>query len=414
MSPNGKYAAVKSGPRHVTVSTDGNSYTYVDNFGEPKAMALSGEGIMIATFVAEINTSGDGSRSLSVVRILDVKSDRIRNMHNEVWTGEFGSGIAITASSEKIAIGSPEQNKVYTYDMKFDRILRQSRSIINCNSSDCSAFGSKVALSARGDTIAIAAPESLRNDRAVGKVFVFVWTDNLWEPIEMALYGGNTMLHLGSSGIAIDDASGRLDLKINDMDQVSFQVRHFPCHSKISITLDAHILIFCVLYQFYTSCIDRHATAIGHLGNAFAPLCECFSGFKSSNPSGRKVLLRETDACLRCSSDDGCGFAPTVSPSVRPSMTSLPSASPTESKTPSMTPSISLEPSGTPSTLEPSPLPSTTHAPSLQPSVGPSSLDVFFDGDSCRFSGECKSGICLARSCFSKVCISRNIIVQIT
>ncbi len=224
---------MKSGPKHITVSTNGKSYTYVDEIGEPQALALSEEGIMIATFAVQINSSDNRSRSLSLVRILDVKRDQIRNLHNEVWTGQFGSGVAITASSEKIAIGSPEENKVYTYHMKYDRVLRQSRSVINCSSSACSDFGSKVALSTVGNTIAIAAPKSRRDNVAVGKVFVYVWIDNVWEPIEVTLYGRNTMLHLGSNGIAIDDVNGRLDLKFSDKEQISYQVRAFDCHSTI-------------------------------------------------------------------------------------------------------------------------------------------------------------------------------------
>ena len=157
-------------------------------------------------------------------------------------------------------------------------------------------------------------------------------------------------------------------------------------------------MFFRILGQFHTSCRDRHATAVGYLDNAFRPRCQCFGGFESSNPLGEKFLLQETDVCIRCSSDDvDCGFAPTVFPSDRPTISSAPSTAPSSSQNPSSSPSISLEPSGSPTTLEP--------APSLHPTVRVTLLGGLFDGDSCRFSSECKSGKCQGGICDSKVCM---------
>ncbi len=221
---DGSYAAVKLGPRRLDIFAKDERYEYEDNFGELEAMAVSGVGTLIATFTAQITASTDEQRSVSMVRVLDISSTPIKPLYNEVWKKGFGKAVSITPSSDMIAIGSPEENTVYTYRLDKGRVERQTRSIIKYGQSDSAAFGSKVALSDSGESIAIAALEYSKEDFVAGKLIVYVWVENGWAPLEAEIYGSKTLQYFGFGGIAIDDKNGCVDVRISDEHRLSFEV----------------------------------------------------------------------------------------------------------------------------------------------------------------------------------------------
>ncbi len=226
---DGSYAVVQTAPGRLEIFAKDKSYFYEDEFGKLEAMAVSGVGTLIATFSAQITTSANERRSVSMVRVLDISSTPIKPLHNEVWKEGFGKAVSITPSSDTIAIGSPKENTVYTYRFKRGEVTRQSRSVIKYRQSVSAAFGSKVALSDSGESIVIAAPEYSKDGIVAGKVLVYIWVENGWEPLGVEIYGSKTFQYLGIGGIAIDDINGRVDVRTSDEDRVSFEVCFTTC-----------------------------------------------------------------------------------------------------------------------------------------------------------------------------------------
>ena len=93
---------------------------------------------------------------------------------------------------------------------------------VSCQSS--ARFGEKIALSDNGKSMAVAAPEIEIEPSHLGAVFVYVLVDRSWQQLESVLYGKSTLRRIGSSGVAIDDEVGRIDIREYSGRHRSFKV----------------------------------------------------------------------------------------------------------------------------------------------------------------------------------------------
>lgn len=133
--------------------------------------------------------------------------------------------------------------------------------------------------------------------------------------------------------------------------------------------------------------------------NAFRPMCECISGYKSSNTINGNILREILDVCRPCKSSIGCGRAPTMSPTLSPSKSSEPSGRPSISPKPTFMPTSSSAPSPRPTSGMPTYKPTLSSAPSFSPTSSPTKFFSVYDGDPCRFNIECRSTFCREEYC---------------
>lgn len=133
--------------------------------------------------------------------------------------------------------------------------------------------------------------------------------------------------------------------------------------------------------------------------NVFRPMCECVSGFKSSNLLAGKILSSILDVCIPCRSSAGCGRAPTISPTYSPSKSSRPTVLPSISPVPTLQPTSSNAPSFRPTSAVPTVKPTISSAPSSLPTTSPTRFFSVYDGDYCKSSLECRSTLCVTENC---------------
>ena len=133
--------------------------------------------------------------------------------------------------------------------------------------------------------------------------------------------------------------------------------------------------------------------------NAFRPMCECMSGYKSSNIMNGNILRKILEVCSPCKSSIGCGRAPTMSPTLSPSKSSEPSGLPSISSKPTLKPTSSFLPSSRPTSGISTYKPTLSSEPSFSPTSSPSKFFSVYDGDGCMSNIECKSTYCVAGSC---------------
>ena len=220
-SDNGRYVVVQTSPDECTLIANDRASTYVDKTSNLRSIAISNTGRIIIGF-----DYSDPAIDLSVVRIFDAESFD-SPLYNEIWIRNFGSGVAITPSADMVAIGSPEEKSVYTFALNKDgALVRNSRHMIKHDDRRIlGTFGMKVALSETGSSVAVASPSTIVGTVEVGAVYVYVWVDNEWEPINSVLYGVGAIRKLGIGGIAIDDARGQISVQDNSGQKNTFLVR---------------------------------------------------------------------------------------------------------------------------------------------------------------------------------------------
>lgn len=162
------------------------------------------------------------------------------------------------------------------------------------------------------------------------------------------------------------------------------------------------------IQQFHVSCRDSHAKAVGIEGNSFRSRCQCISGFQSSNPNKGKMLSHRADVCVLCSDVTECGEAPSESPTLQPTVSTVPSEEPTLSKAPTYTPTISSMPSSTVPSQVPTATATVSVEPTAQPTSPPTGYISVFDGNFCRVSIECISGMCK-----NSICTSHTLLLHV-
>ena len=222
-SNNGQYVILQKNRHECTLISNGGIASYIDKIGNVRSMAISNSGKSIISF-----DFIDPAVNLSVVRIFDAESFDTP-VYNEVWIRNFGSGVSITPSANMVAIGSPDENAVYIFAMnEDDALVKSSRKMIKHHDKKGSlsgTFGTKVALSETGTSIAVASPSATVEDIEVGAVYIYTWVGNEWERSQYVLYGAGESRKLGIGGIAIDDANGQISVQNKIGQRQTFLVR---------------------------------------------------------------------------------------------------------------------------------------------------------------------------------------------
>ena len=211
---------MKTNPNEIILLYNEAIETYKDNFGNLRSVAISDSGVMIISV-----DNFDPNVALSVVRILD--AERLESpIYNEIWIRNFGAGVSITPSAHMVAIGSSDENLVYTYALnKKGVILKNTRSFIVSDNMASKSFGWRVGLSHDGTSVAVASPGEVVDSIQVGAIYVYVWVDGKWEGLDSVLYGSGGLRKIGIGGVAIDDIRGQLSIQDNNAQGHSFQVR---------------------------------------------------------------------------------------------------------------------------------------------------------------------------------------------
>ena len=199
-SHNGRYRIMKTNQAECVLLLDEilvDTYKDLDQNSELVSAAISDDGLIAISLRTDVS---------GIVRIY--KDDFQSFVQNDVWEAGYGTGLSLTPSGSKIAIGSPEENLVYTYDLEPEGVIKRDSRMSIFGPNESGGFGSKVGLSEKGTSIAIATPNAEMEDIAVGAIYVYVLIDGGWEPLTSVLYGSSNILNLGIGGVSLDDSRG--------------------------------------------------------------------------------------------------------------------------------------------------------------------------------------------------------------
>jgi len=201
-----------------------------DDPWEVRGIAIANNGFAIVSF---------GTATSSAVRILLVsKSTTAGGTVNErdsivdFKNLGFGSGIAITPSADKVAIGDSQLGQVYIRGLNKSsgKLSSTDKHTLYAPATMTSAkFGDKVGFSTTGNSISIAAPLYKIGDVQVGSVLLYFYNSvtSSWEDIGSVLYGNGNNLRLGEGGVTVNDILGRVDANDISGERLSYQVSIF-------------------------------------------------------------------------------------------------------------------------------------------------------------------------------------------
>ena len=229
-SNNGRYVIMKtSRVRCVLIVENHPPQEYHDNHGRTiQSIAVSDNGLIVI---------GLNAAESSIVRIFNGALNK--SVFDEPWQLHFGSGLSITPTGKHLAIGSPDENKVYVYalnETKENRgsIIKSSKKVII--GPRLESFGWKVGLSESGTSVAIAAPSKEVESLEVGMIYIYILVEDEWRVLDTALYGSVNSLRIGIGGVSVDDNLGIISVQDNTLDhKKSFMV---------SSNIVVHILTF--------------------------------------------------------------------------------------------------------------------------------------------------------------------------
>lgn len=223
-SNNGACIAVKdiNNTNRILVYVNSNILDFIDPFAVG-SIALSDNGLMIASFE---------SANQGFVRLLKIDSKNISNKSERVSSAKFGSGVSITPTGTRVAVGSPLSEKVFVYDINPNTLVLENLKEITIpigmtTQYKGSYFGDKVGISATGKTIAVAAPKYKESNLEIGAVFLYSWTEtstgSSWV-LQRVVKGSSSNLQFGVAGLAVDDATGRFDITNLSGDTINLKV----------------------------------------------------------------------------------------------------------------------------------------------------------------------------------------------
>ncbi len=219
-SDNQDYTVIVTA-RKNSIIEESTGKEYSDVFGDARSMSISDSGIILASFQSDLS-------DLSIVRVLDI-DDLSAPLDNKIWKGGFGEGLFITPLADMVAIGFPRESSVFTYLLsKEGHFIESSQAVVRNQEDSSKTFGTKVALSNSGKSLAVASPEAIVDNVETGAIFVYAREDNDWKQIDAVLYGSVLgVFQMGVGGIAIDDIYGLLHIRDNNDNYRSFKVKIF-------------------------------------------------------------------------------------------------------------------------------------------------------------------------------------------
>ena len=235
-SKNGRYVIIKTGPFSCALLVDNQPpQEYHDTHGRRiQSITVSDKGL-IAFSLDSIGSS--------IVRIFNGGLNVNFAVYDEPWQLRFGTGLSLTPKGDILAIGSPGESKVYTYDLDTaGSILKYTKKLIV--GPNFEGFGSKVGLSEGGDSIAVASPSSKVDYLDVGAIHVYALVGGTWESLDILLYGTEDSLRIGIGGVAIDDQHGIVSVQDNNLDhKKTFMVRVCESIHKV-ISFECFLICF--------------------------------------------------------------------------------------------------------------------------------------------------------------------------
>ena len=186
------------------------------------AIAIANNGFSVCSFA---------KGATFAVRILKIgKVVSSNDQGNKIGGSEFGRGVSITPSADKVAIGNPKAGIVSIFTISSSGEFSSSAvDIVAPVEMRNFNFGEKVGLSPTGNSIAIAVPlynEGNGGDD-IGCVLLYLYNTALsrWVLVNSYIYGSANNLRLGQGGVAVDDVKGRLDANDSAGDRLSYLVR---------------------------------------------------------------------------------------------------------------------------------------------------------------------------------------------
>lgn len=162
------------------------------------SIALSDNGVLIVGY----QYSDHG-----LVEVYDSSSASTRPTYAQVWTADYGNGVAITPDARIVVVGSPREGRVYLYELNQGKFTSEQK----ITNRDIPTFGWKVSISTSGRSLAISAPRA-RNDSGldIGLIIIYNFIDDKWVKMRGLIQGGNEDRKLGLGGVAINEKLGRV------------------------------------------------------------------------------------------------------------------------------------------------------------------------------------------------------------
>ena len=218
-SNDGHYTIIKTAQSSCVLLVGNKVQEYRDTDNRTiQSIVISNNGLIVMSFDSI-------STKTSNVRIFNGGFHRYSLVYDFPWQLHFGAGLSITPNSDKLAIGSPGENRVYTYNLDASgSVVMDSKLVIVGPASK--SFGWKVGLSKSGNTLAIASPSSRIESLDVGAVYIYVINEGKWEQLDLVLYGSNDGLRIGVGGVSVDDNIGIISVQDDNLGRRrSFMVR---------------------------------------------------------------------------------------------------------------------------------------------------------------------------------------------
>lgn len=232
MSDNRDFFVIRAKDNEIIVHHGGLIASYIELSGKLRSLAVSDAGVVIAGFDEHVNENVESSHGF--VRILHVHEISIgsRNklivdpIDKKLWLPGYGTGVNIAASVNVIIVGSPNEQKVYTYSLKADKSIHALGETIR-QDSRAGTFGTKVAISNDAQSIAVADPLMKYDDIEVGAVYVYPWIEgSCWGDHVEILYGRDSrgMRSIGLGSLTVHSIAGRVDARDYNDNIFSFVV----------------------------------------------------------------------------------------------------------------------------------------------------------------------------------------------
>lgn len=228
------------------------------------SMALSDNGVLVIGY----QYSDHG-----LVEVYDTSSASSHPTYTQVWTDDFGNGVAITPDARIVVVGSPRECKVYLYELNQGKFTSEQK----ITNREIPTFGWKVSISTSGRSLAISAPRA-RDDSGldVGLIVIYNFIDDKWVKMKGLIKGRNEDRKLGLGGVAINEKLGR----VYGMDQngiiYTYQVRLIDCHVSYFEIFPSFRLLF---YSTKDDVLIFHQNQLVLMETCLIPVVNASQGF---------------------------------------------------------------------------------------------------------------------------------------